>query len=267
MVMVTRAHRRAWASMVSAYIFVSASQLALHATLALPADRTFVRHNFVPHRNPMAASSEAAVMYAGRLDEAKGLRILMAAWDRYCQESNASGLRLIIAGAGVLEQEVEIWASRRPSVDVVGHLTDGRCAEHMSHVRAVISPSIVEETFGLVALEAMALGIPVIATSHGSFPELITPERNGVLVPPGDPIALSLAIAEVAEFPVRYLKYGQQARETFEERFDPDLNLTQLENIYRFAIANPVLDSRKARSRSRKMSNEEPRAKQVARPS
>ena len=60
--------------------------------------------------------------YAGRLDEVKGLRLLMAAWDHYLGKSRDPGLRLVIAGSGPLEREASAWASARPSVDMVGQV-------------------------------------------------------------------------------------------------------------------------------------------------
>jgi glycosyltransferase involved in cell wall biosynthesis len=110
----------------------------------------------------------------------------------------------------------------------------------ISQARAVLLPSVWEETFGLVAVEAMALGVPPIAAGHGSFPELITPGVDGVLFPPGDPAALAAVIADVEAHPERYETQGEQARKAYEQRFDPEDNVGQLLSIYRFAIAHPV---------------------------
>ena len=235
------AHRQAWRSLVSAYVFISASQLDLLGGLRLAQDRVFVRHNLIPRRSVLPVAREPTLVYAGRLDEAKGLRLLMVGWDCYRSRSGDSGLRLVIAGAGPLEREVAAWASTRPSVDMVGQVDSDRCSELMSRARAVLLPSAWEETFGLVVVEAMALGVPPIAAGHGSFVELITPGLDGVLFRPGDPTALALAVADVEAYPERYEVYGGQARKTYEERFDPKRSLEQLLEIYRYATAHPVL--------------------------
>lgn len=234
------AHRRAWRSLVSAYIFISAAQRDLLTGLGLPPDRVFVRHNLIPRRSAPAVAREPSVVYAGRLDETKGLRLLMAGWDCYRAEAGDTGLRLVIAGAGPLGREVAAWASARPSVQVAGQLGSEQCAELISRARAVLLPSAWEETFGLVAIEAMALGVPPIASGHGSFPELITPEVDGVLFRPGDPAALARAIADAQTYPERFENYGEQARKTYEQRFDPRHSAERLLEIYRFAIAHPV---------------------------
>jgi glycosyltransferase involved in cell wall biosynthesis len=234
------AHRQAWKSMVAAYIFISAAQRDLLSGLGLPGDRVFVRHNLIPSRTVPEARRQNTVVYAGRLDEAKGLRLLMAAWDRYAGRTGDSGLRLIIVGAGPLETEVAAWAAERPRVSAVGKVDAQRCAEFMATARAVLVPSTWEETFGLVAIEAMALGVPPVATDHGSFPELITPDSDGVLFRDDDPAVLAAALTDIEEHPERYETYGKQARVTYEQRFDPNGSIEQLLKIYRYAIMHPT---------------------------
>jgi glycosyltransferase involved in cell wall biosynthesis len=235
----TGAHRRAWRSLVAAYIFISAAQRDLLSGLRLPEDRIFVRHNLIPHRSIQRAVRDDTVVYAGRLDEAKGLRLLMAGWDRFADGPDRR-LRLVIVGAGPLEDEVAAWASARPEVRAVGQVDPQKCAELISGARAVLIPSAWEETFGLVAVEAMALGVPPIATDHGSFPELITQGVDGVLFRHDDPAALALVLADVEEHPERYDSYGEQGRQTYEQRFDPDCSIEQLLEIYRYAISRPI---------------------------
>jgi glycosyltransferase involved in cell wall biosynthesis len=233
-------HRRAWRSLVSAYVLISASQRDLLRGLDLPADRVFVRHNLIPGRSRPLTARTPTVVYAGRLDEPKGVRLLMAGWDGYLEKSGNPGLKLAIAGGGPLGDEVASWASARPSVEMKGTLSSDQCAELISSARAVLLPSAWEETFGLVAVEAMAAGVPPIATGHGSFTELITPGVDGLLFSPGDPAALALAIADAEDNPERFETYGDRARETYEQRFDPQRSVEDLLEIYRFAIARPV---------------------------
>jgi glycosyltransferase involved in cell wall biosynthesis len=233
-------HRRAWRSLVSAYVFISQSQRDLLSGVGLEPGRVFVRHNLIPLRSRPRTTRMPAVVYAGRLDEPKGARLLMAGWDAYVSKSGEPGLNLVIAGGGPLSDEVAAWASSRPSVEMTGTLSSDQCAELIARARAVVLPSVWEETFGLVAVEAMAAGVPPIAAGHGSFTELITPGVNGVLFSPGDPAALGLAIADVENDPERYEVYGDEARKTYERRFDPQRSVEELLGIYRFAIANPA---------------------------
>jgi glycosyltransferase involved in cell wall biosynthesis len=234
------AHRRAWRSLVSAYVFISAAQRDLHLSLNLPARRMFVRHNMIPYRDIRPMPREPMVAYIGRLDEGKGARLLMAAWDRHLRSTRDPGLRLVIAGAGSLEREVAGWAAARPSVEVLGLIPAGQVQELAARARAVLVPSVWEEPFGLVVVEAMAAGTPAIAAGHGAFPELVTPGVDGVLFPPGDPAALAQAVADVAADPEKYESYGRRARDTYEQRFNPEHSLKHLLEIYTFAMTNPV---------------------------
>jgi glycosyltransferase involved in cell wall biosynthesis len=104
----------------------------------------------------------------------------------------------------------------------------------------VLLPSEWEETFGLVAVEAMAAGTAPIAAGHGSFTELISPGVDGVLFPPGDAAALGLALADAQSHPEQYETYGDHARKSYEQRFDPAQNLGQLVEIYRYAMNHPA---------------------------
>ena len=114
----TSVHRQAWRSLVSAYMFISESQRDLLRGLRLPPDRVFVRYNLIPRRDGPRMARTPTVVYAGRLDEAKGVRLLMAGWDCYSRKTGGPGLSLVIAGAGPLEGEVAAWASARPAVDI-----------------------------------------------------------------------------------------------------------------------------------------------------
>jgi glycosyltransferase involved in cell wall biosynthesis len=233
-------HRQAWRSLVSAYVFISAAQRDLHRSLGLAPDRVFVRHNLIPRQSRPPMARTPTVVYAGRLHEVKGVRLLMAGWDRYSSKPGEPGLNLVIAGGGPLEDEVAAWASARPSVEMTGTVSSDRCAELISHARAILLPSAWEEPFGLVAVEAMAVGVPPVAAGHGSFTELITPGVDGILFTPGDPAALALAIADVERNPEQYEVYGAQARKTYEQRFDPQRSLEDLLEIYRFAMTHPI---------------------------
>lgn len=234
------AHRRAWRTLVSAYACISASQRDLLRGVGLPANRVFVRHNMIPARPIARAVRRPEVIYAGRLDAAKGVPVLLAGWDRYLGSGGSPGLSLVIAGSGPLERVVRDWAATRPSVRVVGQLDPDACAAAMMAARAVVLPSAWEETFGLAAVEAMALGVAPVAAAHGAFPELITDGVDGVLFRPGDPAALAEALGLADTNHREFEEYGAQARKTYEQRFDPADSLQGLLEIYRYAIANPL---------------------------
>jgi glycosyltransferase involved in cell wall biosynthesis len=234
-------HRSAWQELVSAFIFISAAQRDLMQDLHLPADRTFVKHNFV---RTVAATQrsqpEHLVVHLGRLDAAKGATFLMQAWDAFRARHPDSPLRLAVAGGGPLEGEVRAWGRRHPSVDVVGLLAPAEAERLVRRALVAVVPSQWEETFGLVAIEAMAAGVAPVAPARGSFPELVTDGVDGALFEPGDPLALARVLHDVDRDPERYVALGRRGRTTYEERFRAGANLEQLLDIYRFAVSNPI---------------------------
>jgi glycosyltransferase involved in cell wall biosynthesis len=237
----TRSHRRTWRDLVSAYIFVSESQRALLAGMNFDPDRSFVRYNYVPYDGPVSdGPRRRQVTYVGRLDAAKGAPLLMKGWDAYRAVAGDDALRLVIAGGGPMLAEVTDWAAARPSVELRGLMSKPEVFELIGQSRAVVLPSEWEETFGLVVVEAMAVGVPLLASGHGSFPELVTDGVDGALFEPGRPDALAKLLLDVDTSPDRYAELGRQARATYEKKHDPRRNLGQLLEIYRFATGRPV---------------------------
>jgi glycosyltransferase involved in cell wall biosynthesis len=233
-------HRSSWRELVSAFVFISQSQRDLMRDLRLPEDRVFVKHNFVPQVASSHAAREHLAVYLGRLDAAKGVPFLMRAWDVFRARHPESGLRLAVAGGGPLERDVRSWAARHSSVDVLGLLPQDEAGRLVRRGLVAVVPSQWEETFGLVAVEAMAAGVAPVAPARGSFPELVTDGVDGALFEAGDAGALAEVLHDADEHPERYVALGSRGRTTYEERFGTGANVAQLLDIYRFAIGNPT---------------------------
>jgi glycosyltransferase involved in cell wall biosynthesis len=233
-------HRTAWRTMITAYIFISAAQRDVLAPVGLPAERSFVKHNFVPIPPPHDVPTEPQIAYVGRLDEAKGAPFLMRAWDAFRARRPGSALRLIVVGGGDMAAAVGSWASRHPSVTIAGHVSRTEVSRLLAASRAVVAPSQWEETFGMVAVEAMAVGTAPVASRHGAFPELITDGSDGALFPPTDIDALLDILTDIDDNPQRWDEYGRQGRQTYRSRFSPDAGIDRLLEIYRFAVEHPI---------------------------
>jgi len=89
-----------------------------------------------------------------------------------------------------------------------------------------------EEPFGIVLLEAMASGIPVIATNRGGPVDIISSPLEGVLVPPRDPCALANAIQSFSADEERRSTIIRNARERVEKHFDIRIVVPQIEDLY-----------------------------------
>jgi len=153
------------------------------------------------------------LLYFGRLDwNHKGLDVLLQAMEMLVDAY--PDLRLKVAGRGKdaerLLREART-AGIRENIELIGGVDDETRAELFSGARILLMPSRFEG-FGMVAAEAMAAGVPVIASNTGSLPEVVDPPQGGVLVPVGDPIALARAADELLRDGAARRRLSQSAR-------------------------------------------------------
>jgi glycosyltransferase involved in cell wall biosynthesis len=168
-----------------------------------------------PHRqNPYQ------VVFVGRIDGEKGVAVLIRAW-------RASGLRapaaaLVLVGEGRFRAPPHatgaVRASEPDSVQTVGPQPPGEVRNFYAGSDVVVLPSIptrdFREPWGLVVNEAFHQGVPVIATEAvgAAAGGLVQHERNGLVVPAGDDVALSAALRRLHEDPAMRARLGGQAR-------------------------------------------------------
>ncbi|MFH9350825.1 glycosyltransferase [Kitasatospora sp. NPDC017646] len=230
------ANRRRWWTGVERFFCISAAQRDVLARSGLPPERLVVKHNFVPEPGVGRTGAGEHLLYLGRLAEAKGVRLLMAAWDRLAADGGV-GVPLVVAGAGPLEQEVAAWAAGRDDVRYAGLYDPARCREAVARSVAVLAPSTWLEAFGLVVVEAMAAGVPVVAAGHGAFVELVEDGVTGLLHRPGEAASLASGIRRITAEPGRNQEMGRAARRRYEQGFSPAVGLERLLEGYRTAIA------------------------------
>ncbi|ANS70373.1 transferase [Streptomyces lincolnensis] len=228
-------NRRRWWSGVERFLCISAAQRDVLVGADMPAERLVVKHNFVPDPGTLRAGAGEHLLYLGRLAEAKGVRLLMAAWDEIAA-SGGVGVPLVIAGAGPLEPEVTAWAAGRDDVRHVGLLDPAQCRQAVARSVAVVAPSTWLEAFGLVVVEAMAAGVPAVAAGHGAFVELVEDGVTGLLHRPGDAASLASRIREIAADQDHNRQLGQAARRRYDQGFSPQVGLKRLVDEYRIAI-------------------------------
>ena len=230
-------NRRRWWSGVERFFCISAAQRDVLVAAGMPAERLAVKHNFVPEPGAVRQGDGEHVLFLGRLAEAKGVRLLMAAWDELAA-SGGVGVPLVIAGTGPLEPEVTAWAAGRDDVRHVGLYDTAQCRQALARSVAVVAPSTWLEAFGLVVVEAMAAGVPVVAAGHGAFVELVEDGVTGLLHRPGEAASLVTCLRGITADPARNREMGQAARRRYEQDFSPAVGLERLVEGYRTAIAD-----------------------------
>jgi glycosyltransferase involved in cell wall biosynthesis len=193
--------------------FVAVSDaLARHLRdLGLPASLTATLPNFIPD-DEFATESRAGAgefaLAAGRLTEEKGFDTAIAV-------ARASGTPLVIAGAGPDEARLRALAAGA-DVRFTGRLAPDRLAELREGAAVVLAPSRWEEPCPYSVLEALAAGVPVLASDRGGLPELVGEDAT---LPPTDHRAWSGALSELWESPFLRQQRGVQALARARERF------------------------------------------------
>jgi glycosyltransferase involved in cell wall biosynthesis len=177
------------------------------------------------------ADDTVIVLHVGRLAPEKNLRVLVDAWNRAhrCLGPRAT---FVIAGEG---PEASYVATRAPFARQLGFLDRDTLADLYASADLCVLPSRTE-TCGLVALEAMAGGLPVIAANAGGLAESVRHEENGLLVRPDDARGFSHAIVALALDAGRRRALGAGARHTAESR---DLRSEDQELLHQYAALVP----------------------------
>ncbi len=160
---------------------------------------------------PTASDTEPTVLCLAKFRPEKGHRVLLAAFDLVRRE--VPGARLRLVGDGKLEPELRADVAARAmeeNVEFTGAVPEIWPVLATAHVFALPSLS---EAFGIAAVEAMAAGLPVVASDVGGLPELVTPGVTGELFPPGDHEALANHLIRLLRSPDVRERMGSAARE------------------------------------------------------
>jgi glycosyltransferase involved in cell wall biosynthesis len=183
-----------------------------------------------PHDEPFPSIGRPRVVFVGRLAPQKGVRTLVAAVRRL-KNSNA---QILLVGDGserpALEQEIrQLGVENR--VHLLGFVQHEYVPAVLAHADLLILPSLYEE-LGTILLEAMWVGLPIVASRTGGIPDVVTDGVSGLLVPPGDPEALARAIDRVLSSPDLARRLGEAARERAKD-YDWEVLAERVLEVYR----------------------------------
>jgi sugar transferase (PEP-CTERM/EpsH1 system associated) len=252
--------RRAYRPFVTRYVALSRHLEAyLRSAVGVPADRVTQIYNgvdtarFFPARGgraPVAGSPFAdprlrVIGTVGRMQTVKDPLNLVRAFVLLLErEPSLRGIaRLAMIGDGPLRREAQAVLAHAGVADLAwlpGERSD--VPEILRGIDCFVLPSLAEGISNTI-LEAMASGLPVIATAVGGNPELIEAGRTGELVPPGDAGALAQAMRRYVRDPAVASEAGWAGRERVERLFSLDRMLGSYDEIYR-----RLLDARAGRA-------------------
>ena len=205
--------------------------------LSRRADAGFDRAAF---RREYAEEDQRIVLYVGRLVAEKGIYVVLDAVGKTLE--TAPHAKFIAVGSGPALDDARERASKAPWADrmlFTGFVSD-EVRDRLYQVADVaIFPSLYEP-FGIVALEAMAQGVPVVCSDAGGLAEVVDREDTGVVVDAGSPDSLACGIAHVLEQPALSLCRAERARERATTEFTWEAIARQTKALYERLLARPA---------------------------
>jgi len=179
---------------------------------------------------------EERIVFIGRHEPRKGLQVLLQAWP---EVHRRTGTRLRLIGADPLAVRLLLARLRVSSegIDVLGFLPQDELTAELQRAKALVAPSLGGESFGMVLTRAFACATPVVASDIPGYRGVMEPDA-GRLVPPGDPAALTDAVAELLADELRREQLGAAARVIAEERYSWDSIAQRLAALYESLVGS-----------------------------
>lgn len=173
--------------------------------------------------------------WCGRMVPEKGLPVLIKALPQLV--GKFPRLLVLLAGDGPMRQELEAIAASEgisAHINFLGARTD--VAEILQAMDLFVLPSL-REGLPLVILEAMAAGIPVVATDVGGNRQAVVDGQTGFLVPSDNPDALAAAISQLLQDEAMHRRFSEEARRRFAEQFTVSRMVERYQTIYEDCLA------------------------------
>jgi len=187
---------------------------------------------------PEFADGKCNILFVGRLEYRKGLGYLLRAFAQLKRSYPA--IRLIIVGDGPLRRWYGNFIARKQLEDVVtaGYVSSDELPRYYASADIFCSPATGDESFGIVLLEAMASGKPIVATDIAGFRHVLTHGREGLLVEPKNKRQLATVLEALINGPTLRRDLGVAGLRTVQQ-YDWERVIDQVQDVYRQASARP----------------------------
>src|SRR6185503_6054326 len=173
------------------------------------------------------------LLFVGRLDARKGFPIAIAAFERLA--AGRDDLRLVVVGDGPERAAVDALPTMlRARVTMLGAVPNTDLPPIHAACDLYLGPSTGGESFGIVVVEAMAAGLPVVVSDTPGYDEVVHDGEDGLLVPPSDPVALAAAAGRLLDDPDQAEKIAAAGRARAADFAWPAV-LDRIEGAYRDA--------------------------------
>lgn len=165
--------------------------------------------------NPRPARQGVTILFVGRLEKRKGFATLFEAYAQLKSKNQPVRLQVVGPIDNRTRQFYQRMARSRGVTDIefTGYISPRQLPAYYQNADIFCAPAVAAESFGIVLLEAMAAGIPVVASDIAGYRTVIAAGQEGVLVPPGQPDALARAIQNLVEQPQQRNEMGLRGRQ------------------------------------------------------
>jgi phosphatidylinositol alpha-mannosyltransferase len=196
----------------------------------LPGEYEVIPNGVLLPPDAPAGGRDHRVVFAGRQEPRKGLHVLLRAWPEIRRRT---GLRLTVAGADPLAVRLLLTRLRvaDDGIDVVGFLSQEELTSTLLDAKALVAPSVGQESFGMVLTRGFACALPAVASDIAGYREVLTPEV-AVAVAPNEHDALADAVCELVADEARREAMGAAARALAAERYAWPAIAARLEAAY-----------------------------------
>jgi phosphatidylinositol alpha-mannosyltransferase len=182
------------------------------------------------------------LLWVGRLDRQKGFAVAVRAFEDLAREF--TDLWFLVVGDGRDREAISsVTDEIRRRILMAGSVRHDQLPAYHAGTDVFVSPALGQESFGIVLVEAMAAGVPVVATDIAGYREVVRHGIDGLLVPPGDPAALAAAVRRVLVEPEVAARLHAAGKERA-ERYRWDVVIAEIERAYRDAVAGTGADYR-----------------------
>jgi glycosyltransferase involved in cell wall biosynthesis len=226
--------RGTWRDGVHVYVALTEAARRLFVNGGIPAERIVVVPNFLDADPAVGAHEGGFALFVGRLDVEKGLDTLLEAW----RIADLRGRTLKVAGSGPLEASLD---RSIPGIEWLGRCSNEDVLALMRAAAFLVFPSKCHEGFPMTLLEAMATGLPVLASAHGAMAEIVREDVTGRHFRTGDAQDLARALERAFAHPGELARLRASARQTYERDYAAEHAFTRLQAVY--ARAEQVVSS------------------------
>jgi colanic acid/amylovoran biosynthesis glycosyltransferase len=178
-------------------------------------------------------NGKISILYMSKIEYQKGAFDVVEAISQVAKYHNH--INFIFAGDGPDLKKLKLVCCENGCEEFIkflGHLTDQRKIDFLSNGDIFLFPSYYQEGMPYALLEAMAAGLPVIATNTGGIPEIISHNKNCLLIPPGQPDQLADAIFYLLKHPRKRKSFGAMNRQKAVSKFDINIVCDKFNHIY-----------------------------------